>query len=116
MAEKYVTLRLTMKVDLDDKKETSFARAMLRRLNVLYAKCRPKGGLAKLLNGSHLSDAYDGKQTIGGKVDKVDKVVKHDTRKVVTFRGFNEPEKVLPATIAEQSMEPPAIVQEISGG
>jgi len=89
---------------MNDSKEKLFIRAMLRRLNVLFAKARPKGGLIEVLGDSKLSDAYDGSQKVGEKVKQ----------KVVHFSLI--PPKALPDEIAEQSMQPPEIVAEIRGG
>jgi hypothetical protein len=113
MPDKFAVIRLTLKVDMDDTKEKAFVRAMLRRLNVLFAKCRPKGALIEILNGNKLSDAYDGKQAVGQKM-KEPKV--NSTQKYLGFHVVKPVEKSKPETIVEQSMEPPAIVAEISGG
>jgi hypothetical protein len=95
---------------MDDIKEKSFARAMLRRLNVMFVKCRPKGGLLEILNGNKLCDAYEGKQVVGQLAKKAEK--KHE-QKVVEFHVVKPVEKFKPETITEQSMEPPVIVAEI---
>ena len=112
MPDKFTILRLTLKVDMDDIKERAFVRAVLRRINVLFAKCRPKGGLVEILSGSKLCDAYEGKQIIGKKSEKSPKP---NERKALTFHVVKPAEKSKPETIVEQSMEPPAIVEEISG-
>jgi len=109
MSKQFAVIRLTVKVDMDDIKEKSFARAMLRRLNVLFAKCNPKEHLTNILNGSKLCDAYEGKQTLKA-------VGKQHERKVTFYPVVTPVEKPKPETILEQSMEPPAIVAEISGG
>jgi len=95
---------------MDDIKERAFVRAVLRRVNVLFAKCRPKGGLVEILNGSKLCDAYDGKQIVTKESRKFGE------RKALGFQVVKQVEKFKPETIIEQSMEPPAIVEEISGG
>ena len=105
MPEKYAVIRLTLKVDMNDKKEIAFCRAMLRRLNILFAKCRPKGTLAELLNGSKLSDAYEGKVDI--------KQPKPEKHKYLAYR-VTKTEKPKIEAIVEQSMQPPEIVEEIS--
>jgi hypothetical protein len=106
MSDKFAILRLTVKVDMNDTKETLFARAMLRRLNVLFAKCRPKGGLLEILSGSKLSDAYSGSQTIGKSVEK-------PVKKHTYFSVVKSPEVKKPESIQEQSMQPPVIEAEI---
>jgi hypothetical protein len=116
MPDKFTILRLTLKVDMDDIKERSFVRAVLRRVNVLFAKARPKGGLAEILNGSRLCDAYEGKQVVGQTTKKAEKQRKCGERKALTFRGVKPAEKSKPETIVEQSMEPPVIEAEIVEG
>src|SRR3990167_181547 len=111
MPNQFIILRLTVKVDMNDTKERAFTRALLRRLNVLFAKCRPKGGLAELLNGSKLCDAYEGKQVVGQQ--SKEKVVKHSKQKFLGYQVVKPVEKFKPETIGEQSMQPPAIVEEI---
>ena len=112
MPDKFAILRLTLKVDMDDIKEKSFARAMLRRLNVLFAKCRPNGALGDILNGNNLSDAYEGKQIVVQQTKKSEKKHVQKASKVYVLKSS---EKVKPEAIIEQSMEPPEIVGEFLG-
>jgi hypothetical protein len=109
MSKQYSILRLTVKIDINDTKEKSFTRAMLRRLNVLFVKCNPKGSLVDILNGNQISDAYEGSQ----KIDKASKnpKEKHE-RKVVNFQVVRPVAKPKVEFIAEQEMEPPAILAE----
>lgn len=51
-----VILRLTINLDRNEQSEIAFVRAMLRRLNVLHARSRPRSGLAELLEGAALRD------------------------------------------------------------
>lgn len=97
---KYSTLRLTLKINMDSSKEKAFVRAMLRRLNVLFAKCKPRGGLAELLDGNQLSDVYDGIREVVPKVTET---------KTQIFQFIKSIAPVLPETISERSMQPPEI-------
>lgn len=121
MPDKFAIIRLTLKVDMNDIKEKSFARAMLRRLNVMFAKCRPKGGLIEILNGSKLRDAYEGKQVVEivkfvKAVDQQPKPASSFVQKSLGYQFVKPTEKPKPETILEHSMQPPEIVREISGG
>ena len=108
MSNKHTILRLTLKVDMENSKEILFVRAMLRRLNVLFAKCKPRGGLAELLNGSQLSEAYDGERS---------KPVKEETKlpTVIHYHTYTPPPKLKIDVIVERSMQPPVIEAEIVG-
>jgi len=111
MPDKFAILRLTIKVDLTDMKEKSFVRVVLRRLNILFAKCRPKGAVIEILNGSKLSDAYDGSQKVG-KSDKPKPKYEH-IRAIehYTYKPVEKPKP--PEIIVEHSMQPPEIAHEI---
>jgi hypothetical protein len=95
---------------MDDTKEKSFTRAMLRRLNVLFAKCTPKGHFTAILNGSQLSDSYEGSQKIGSQKKHAPKQQHH--QKLISYHVVKSTERAKPDQIVEQSMEPPVIEAE----
>jgi hypothetical protein len=49
-------LRLTINLDYNYPDEVAFVKAMLKRLNVLYAKARPRSALSELLGDSKLRE------------------------------------------------------------
>lgn len=104
-----VILRLTVNVNMNDIKETAFVRAMLRRMNVLFAKSRPKSGVADILNGAKLSEAFEGER-------KPTKAITVVAKKALSFHVVKPPEKPKPELIVEQEMQPPELPSEIREG
>lgn len=108
-----VILRLTVNVNMNDTKEKSFVRAMLRRMNVLFAKSRPKSGVADILDGAKISEAFEGEQK-PAKESKA--IIKYDAQKTLGFRVVKPPEKPKLEVIVEQEMQPPELPSEICEG
>lgn len=91
-----ITLRLTINVDQNQAGELAFIRAMLRRLNVTYAKTRPRSGLKEILGDNKLRDLLEFGRT------------RQRTRTgiVVPFKPVAEqPQKSLPAPSKKLEVE-----------
>ena len=114
MADKFTIIRLTLKVDMSDNKELSFARAMLQRMHIMYAKARPKSGLIEILNGGKISGLYTGTFKKEPKSKEVVKYTRNPSPN--TYKSYKVIEKPKIEFIREQEMQPPEIVEEISRG
>ncbi len=106
-----VVLRLTVNVDVNNLKEVSFVRAALRRLNVLYAKARPKSGLSDILKEFKLRDAYEP----AGKTPQLPEKTKEKpqpTQHRSNLHFIRPKEKPVVAFVVEREIEPPENTEE----
>jgi hypothetical protein len=108
-----VILRVTVNIDMNNFKEVAFTRAALRRLNVLFAKCRPKSGLKDILKEFKIRDAYEP----SGSVAQVKKKSNENTLPVVVHQRnlHTVPVKKQPpqiVLIVEREIPPPTEVTE----
>jgi hypothetical protein len=126
-------LRLTINVDFNEPGEVALIRAMLRRLNVLSAKSRPRSAFAEILKDGKLRDQLEvgrdrehkrrgivvrlpGSTPEPTKSNVIALPNLSDPSKEVTVKRYEPPKpKFTYISLKEMRFEPPTDLVEIDG-
>jgi hypothetical protein len=126
MPKQNAILRITINVDFDQPAELAFMRAMLKRLNVLFAKTRPKSALNEILKGAKLrEDIEAGRQR---ELEKRRTTASDNASNVTTvpavvttspskkeddaLKAFRSKPKIITAFLTETRYDPPEWVEK----
>lgn len=107
-----VILRLTVNIDMNNQKEIAFTRAVLRRLNILFAKSRPKSGVNDILKGAKIRDAFESSTKTVTVVKQKEKSKEIVVSKLSNVHFVHKKEKKEILFVVEREIEPPENVDE----